>query len=290
MYDTARAAADTRRTVRALLAVGRSLFHHNHRDEALARYGEAEALASGLDDAALSGACDRHLSVVLGTCGRCEEALQRARAARSSFEAAGAPLAIADALRGEGAILKQLGRLDEAGERLARAVASFHAQGTRLGEADCLHDLAELQRLRGELDDADVSYRRAGALYEALGSAHVSYVHCNRALLLSERGDHAAVATLVDRHLPELYASAVDLLRIGARLVRAAAAAALADWPTWDLRFDEAVRLLSETATVERDVARTADRAADLAEMAGETARASQARALARSQWSALGG
>ena len=125
--------------------------------------------------------------------------------------------------------------------------------------------------------------------YEALGSGNVAYVRCNRALLLSERGDQAAVATLVDRHLPEFDKSAVDLLRIGARLLRVAAAAALGDWPTWDLRFDEAVRLIAESGTVERDVARTADRAADLAEHAGETARATQARALARRQWTALG-
>ncbi len=287
--DTARAANDTARVVRALLAVGRTLYHRNQRADALARYEEADQLAQALGDAALRGECDRRMAVVLGSSGRCEEALDRVRRAQAFFEAAKRPLAVADALRGEGTILKQQGRYEEACARIDQAAARFSAEGTRLGRADCLHDLAEIQRLRGHLETADENYRQAGALYEALGSSSVDYVRCNRALVLLERGDYIGVANLLDHHLGAADAASVDLLRIGARLVRAAAAAALEDWATWDLHFDAAAQLIAETRTVERDVARTLERAADLADAAGEGGRAAQARDLARRQWGALG-
>ena len=281
--EALRLATDAERRARALLTMGRL-----HPDEALARYEAADALARTLDDRGLQAECDRHLAVTLASTGQCDDALLRIRHAQLGFEAAGRPLAAADALRGEAAILKQLGHFEPAGICIAGAAARFRAEGARVGEADCLHDLAELQRLSGDLDEADDAYRRAGELYEALGSGSLLYVHCNRALLLLERGDHAAVATLVDRHLPRLDTTAVDLLRIGARIVRAAAAAALDDWPTFDLLFDESVRLIDETGTVELDIARTAEHAAQLCESMAQPARADLCRDLATRQRAAL--
>ena len=54
-------------------------------------------------------------------------------------------------------------------------------------------------------------------------------------------------------------------------------------------RMQSSAQLIAETRTVERDVARTLERAADLADAAGEGGRAAQARDLARRQWGALG-
>jgi tetratricopeptide (TPR) repeat protein len=255
---------------------------------ALRRFRRALVRYEALDDD--QGVADtlRGLSSValqLGNIGVAEHLLHRAR---------GRYLEIGDRFGGGmcqcglGDIARARGNWAEATRRFRASLSELRGFGHRSGEAMGLHGLAEVQRLTGDLDAAEDGYRQVIRLDTQLGRDN-SLSRLNLALCQIERESWA----LAEPTLAELERSWTEQNLTGyiaiVHVAWAVCDAARADWRHMRDRLAAAIPALETTSMVDRDVARLASLAGNLASDAGRSEEAQLALALALDQWSALG-
>jgi eukaryotic-like serine/threonine-protein kinase len=188
----------------------------------------------------------------------------------------------------EAKILTELNDYDAALASCRSALQHHRLQGHRLGLAKCANQMGEIARMRGTLEDAERHYMRSLALLEAMGSESARGPRLNLALVWIHRGQ-------LDKALGELRHLQRELSATEARALGYVDYALLPclaferEWLAFDEQLDRARQWVPETGRVDKDYASLAEKAAGLAEMQGERARAIAVLELAATHWQALG-
>ena len=247
---------------------------------------QMEAVRAG--DREEEARCGLHLSTVARLLGEPDRALEAAEQGGMLFEALQDRHGMADCLAAQGNAHLAAGRLDQSVTYLREALALFEEIGNQFGIASCRNSLAEILRGRGELDGAEREYRRAQVQCERMGSPERIVPLLNRGLIQLEL---------------ERFPEARSLLEVGLQVARTQerlflgyfhtallpCLAHAGDWAGWDRHAARAAECIAESGAVDRDLARPAQQAGDLATAAGQDERARAAYRIARAQWLALG-
>jgi tetratricopeptide (TPR) repeat protein len=271
----------------AYLEMGRLDEHQGSLDSAWKWLQRAEKVASQRGERGVRAQARHVMGNILLARGSREIAERAYRMARTDYELARDEEGMGACSVGLGRLAKQAGRLDEAVLHFQDARSRLDAQGVRLAVAVCENELGELARLRGDLEAAEAHCREALQRNRAMGSGGAAFPQVNLGLILLERGRPAEARI-------ELSDALATFDRQGRRaLVGAVHAcllpccAATGELVAFDHHFTEGMAHLAETGLSDVDVARCARRAADVLAERGETARARNALALARAQWTA---
>ncbi len=252
-------------------------------------FEEAVDRAREAADLELLGRARRTLANHLLRLGRVDEAEPLLHQARAASSAAGDGV-------GEATVLELLGeaagkRGDPAGAEacLEAARAGYRTAGSRSGLLRAGIRLGDVVRGAGDPARAAALYREAADLGEAIGSGDAAFAAVNLALLLVDSGRWDEARLRLERARAEFERQGRSPLvaAVGAFLLPCLAASG--DWPAWDDLLSEARAGLDRSGFVDPDVARAAERAADLAVEAGQRRQAHDALELARAQWLALG-
>jgi tetratricopeptide (TPR) repeat protein len=182
------------------------------------------------------------------------------------------------------AIARQRGDLPGLLEHLRNARAAHAESGEWLGDVASAILLGEAHRMRGETSEAIAVFRAAWRRLEAIGSPQHTVPWINLVILhvLDDRTEGAR--GLLVELIPELERSGQTALLGLARLCRCAVHAADAAWDAFDVDLATSTDELRASGFVDVDVARVADRVAELAFAADERLRGSVARAIATEQ------
>ncbi|MCA9490706.1 MAG: hypothetical protein KC621_12335, partial [Myxococcales bacterium] len=265
-------------------------------ERAARRHGWQEQLGRALR---LGARIERNL-------GRTEEALGLAREAEQLFRDNGDLRRAADARTLVGDLYLSQGRLDEAQhsfesalasrtgddevdawmglatcaqrradpDRLAERLEKAREAATRAGRRNALAAIAnlegELARQRGDLELAEERYREASARLKALDDATYIYSQLNLGLLLVLREAWQEATVLIEPVLERAEQGGVrSIPACFARAVLLPCAAGLEEWADFKEHYRWLKDFLASRKLVDRDIARMAKLAADLAAKAG---------------------
>lgn len=230
----------------------------------------------------------RSLSNVAIHLGHTDQASAHLHAARAVYEQLGDRVGAAMCVAGLGDIARSQRDWPQAREHFQRSLAVLRAEGHRSGIALGLHGLAEVNRLTGRLADAEEGYLEVIRLDEQLGhDASISRLNLALCKLARDRFGEALdiLEELEHRWSKQGRPGYLAVVHVTALPCRAA----LGQWSAWHRHISEAQHLLDASSFIDLDLARGADRGAELAQEAGRTREAAQAWRLARTQWLALG-
>lgn len=166
-------------------------------DGALAAYGEAEAIAEGVDGAQQARAVVS-AARVRAFHGEAAEALTLAERAGAIARAHGAQAVLAQALNLQGYLLAQTApeRAEEAFARLGEAIALSERLGDRVGLGLALDNLGNASLALGDLAGAASAFARYADNCRTLGlDTELIVARLNGALVAAEKGDPAALET-----------------------------------------------------------------------------------------------
>ncbi len=230
----------------------------------------------------------RELGILCKARGDLAGAVDFARAAQASFEAAGSTVYAARCLLNQCHVAAQQGRLDDADALLAEAERHFQEAGCRWGLAHCGNQRGEHARFRGDLEEAERCYRDSLAMCEAVGLDTVTR-ELNLAVTLTEAGRYVEARALLEGTVRTVERQGRKPLIGCCSASLLPALAGVEDWRAWDKRVLIAVAELQATGFVNVDVARSAELAGRLAAQAGQGRRAKDAYEIAWTQLRTLG-
>ncbi|WP_084477413.1 ATP-binding protein [Actinokineospora enzanensis] len=156
--------------VDALCQLGSALSALGHDEEAVARVGEALALAEHHRDHCGQADAHRELAGVWGRRGDPQRALAHAHHALDLYHEAGKPTLEAHALNAVGWYAAHLGDHDTAREHCRAALALHRLYLNSIGEAATLDSLGYIAHHSGRHAEAIDHYRQALAIFRATGS------------------------------------------------------------------------------------------------------------------------
>jgi predicted ATPase len=250
----------------------------------------AEALARSSDERKLLAEILQTLGRLLMHKGELCASASSFQEARALYEALADNKGVADARWSLAHLTTYLERYDEALDHNEAALVALRQWGDRWGVARSLNTAGELTRIRGDLDAAVRYYREARDLMRALGATDsVAICDSNIARVLAQRGDYPEARVRLERGLVAFEEQARKNPLAWVQVVLLLCDAGQRDWLSWDRHWQAIEALLGETHYLDLDIATVAEMAAELAEAAGELARARQAYELALAQWKALG-
>jgi tetratricopeptide (TPR) repeat protein len=244
---------------------------------------EATDARSGLPEC-LSGLAS--IRVVQAQLNEASDLLLRAIA---QLEQTGQLLGLARAWVTLSSVLCVQGEYHEAGVLAERARELRERMGNPSETATCCNQQGEIHRARGDLVAAEEAYETAVRLYESVGSPWVFMPRLNLALVymdqervgLARRGLETCWSE-VKKAGRETVAQHIDTLLLPCLALEQ-------DWHDWDERMTRVRRFERNVTLVDPDSIRCLNRAAELAEQAGQVDRASVARILAAQHRRALG-
>lgn len=280
--------AGTRHDLRGLAAVHRALHAYQR--------GEFLAARTELARAAAYASEDVHLSIRIGLeqvrlaleSGNLDGARDLLRTVRASAVHAHDPQAIATVSWLLGRIEKQSGNLSAAHTAFTHAVNGYEQVRDRNGLARCTNELGEIARLEGDLDTAQLHYRHALRMMVQLNSDNTDIVRVNLGLVLLSQKDWDRARSVLETALGAFQETGRLALNATTQVALLSCAAVVSGWAEWDTRLLSARRDLTKSRFVDVDLAWLLENAADLAQQAGQDARADAALAIAEAQWKAL--
>lgn len=273
---------------RALLYLAHATRAQGKPQEASALYHRTMGAFEQLNDLRGIADCLRALGQMRGSHQSLEQRVSHFEQALVLHKRLDDEVGTADSLRGLSQLVQTQGDLDRAWHLNSMAMDIFARCGNQLGQAHCLNAIAEISRYRNDLDTAESGYRRALDIYESVGAASITLPQLNLGLVLLARSQYREARHLFERVLAVLEAAGrrVFLGAVHANLLPTVADAR--DWAAWDHHIQQAMTLLDSTNLQDPDIAWPAQLAGDIALDLGELERASQAYAMALSQWTAL--
>lgn len=252
------------------------------------RLRQGEELAIALGERELIATALLEQGRLLIERGRLADAEARLLHARKHFLDLGMELEQATCGTLLGRVAKQAGDLPRAMACFTEALLALERAGSRWGVASCTNELGEVARLQGDLDSAEIHYRDACARMEELGADDAHVLRMNVALVLIFRSRFFEAEPLLDQSLRAFQATGHKSMIGIAHAMLLCCAAARRDWEGWDAHAQAAIQQLSETGSVDHDIALAARLAGDLAAAMGEEGRARHAWEMALLQWQVL--
>ena len=250
---------------------------------------EAQRLFEGIGDETGVAACTLTRAIAARQQGDLVQAKRLYKQAQALHKRNDEPAGVAACLYGLGRIAQLSGEEAKSQNLLMEAKDLYERLGNQQELANSLNVLAESARFRGDLDEAESGYRQALKLQEAIGSGDAFICRANIALVLLARN-----------RMAEAKENLVELLKMSERTpgtwLRGAVHAALLpcaaterDWAMWDHHFVKMIAILAETGIADPDIGDNVELGAQLAQKAGDMARAKQASEAALEQWRRLG-
>ncbi|MBT3219607.1 MAG: protein kinase [Proteobacteria bacterium] len=138
----------------------------------------------------------------------------------------------------------------------------------------------ELARSRGDLSSALDWYQQSAQVLDGLGTSEAVVSHVNCALVHLAREDYAQVQQTLHQWLPIMEARGVKAHLVVVRAALMECAAAAEQWSSFDEHCRAFGELLNALSQIDADGRNAATRAAELAKVCGETARAEELLAL----------
>ena len=220
--------------------------------------------------------------------GRVPDAEKRVLSALDAFEQTNDRLGTAQCHRSLGDIARLRGDFELAKEEFERSLVLFEAVGYAAGLSECVHGLAEVQRYSGDLDAAAGNYRRSIDIQQSVGSTRPAIPTLNLGLCELARKDYPKAQEFLSQALVSFDNGGQRGYAAVAHSCLLPATAGAGDLQSFDAHLEAAFVGLRESDFVDPDIAEAAELAFYLLED-DEPVRAKRARALALSQWSALG-
>ena len=239
---------------------------------------EAQEGAAGLPEA-LAGLASVH--VAQGRLAEAEALLLRAVA---ELEQSGQLLELAKTWLMLSGLLCARGETDEAGRLVERAREVRERFGNPGLTADCYNQAGEVHRQRGEVRDAEDAYQQAVLLYEKIGSPWAFMPRINLALVRMEQDRMAQARRGLEECWREVEAAGRGGLIQHVDTLLLPCLAHDGDWEAWDERMARVRAFEPGHTRVDYDSIACLERAANLANAAGEYDRAAEARRLAAAQ------
>ena len=269
---------------RGLLATANNAF-----EEALELFARAEALL-GENQEMQHAMILRHWAELLRRIGRADESRQKLTMAAEIFERLDEHSELAFTRYHQAALQNVLFQDHARALELLEEAQQLHThQGDNMGVADCWNGIAEIHRAKGNLADAEVAYQQSERFFSRAGIGTEIIPKLNRGLLQLQRNQfEGAKELLLDVQLGLAHGSWGALMPcVHAGLM--VCAASKADWETWEDHETQLRSALEKSPMVERDLAEPLERAADLAQVEGQTDYAVRTWQLAQEQWRAIG-
>lgn len=274
--------------VQALNLRARGAFRRGDAALGLQWLHDAEAVATRLGDPWLKAITTREigrLSLAIGALDEATACLQEAHHAHQFLDDGNG---LGECLRVESRMALALGRLDVAVSLADTAHATSLEAGNRWGAAEASVLRADLYRHQGDLDGAHSRYQRAAAWHRSLGTQSAWAPHLGMALVDLEAERWRRGINRLDALTDHEVEAGHPALRVLRPLAMALASGALRRPGAMTRYLTEARETTSETAVVDPDIIRLAQRlGARVAE--SEPVAAHQARELARTQLRGLG-
>ena len=272
----------------AYLEMGRLDEHQGSLGAAWKWLQRAERLARQRGDRLVLAQVRHVMGNILLARGARDGAIKAYATARADYEAAHDEEGVGACSVGLGRLAKQGGDLDEAVAHFQDARARLDAVGVRLAVAVCENELGELARLQGDLEAAERHCREALQRNLAMGAGGAVFPQVNLGLILMarERFDEARSELLTALATFEQQGRRGLMGAVHACLLPCCVAAG--DLVAFDHHFTEGLAHLAETGLSDVDVARCADKAAELLTTRGDPERARDTLAFARGQWLSL--
>ncbi len=273
----------------ALAAAGTACVAAGALDEGLALLEEGRDVVALGGDARLRAAFANNLSFTSLRAGRLHQAKARAREAVLAAEEAGDLFRVAQGYGLLARVALREDRLDEAAWLIREARLRYERLGARWGLATATNTLGEVLRLQGDLEGAAAAFGESARRYDACGSGDAVFPTMNLGDTLARAGRHRRSLDLLVEVEAGLGEAGRRGLLAACRTILLMPLAALDRWMAYDATLAGALQGLEATGLVDIDVARSAERAAEVCEQAGQPARAARARGLADDQWRRLG-
>ncbi len=249
---------------------------------------EAAQVAERLGDRGLLARCRMDTGDLLISRGSLAEAVEVYRSALVDLVALGLGTDVATARRSIGLAAYQAGNYEEAAQEIRAALKQYERQGLRWSIGFCQNALGDIRRGQGDFEAAEIAYQQAIACYRSVESNEIVIPMINLGLGYGDQQRYAEARPVLEEGLEKVRAQGRRGIEGCVRVCLLPALAALGDWAAWDEQFDVGERMLEETGFVEIDIARMAERAAEIALESGDSTRARKAFALAQVQYWAL--
>jgi tetratricopeptide (TPR) repeat protein len=257
-------------------------------DQAVKMLDRALPLYRTLQDISGEAFCLGELGAIARERGEFDEGIKLLVKAHQRFKAVENRVGVATCLNQLGILAIRNGQLGRATRHLRRASLIFKRAGNQIGVARCICNLAEVARHAGDSRTAEVGYRKALARFRAVGSHHIWLPLWKLGLVQMERGNYPGARKSLEKACKTLETLGRRRELAGATLALLPCIAAAKDWPAWDKRAPLAMSRLDETRA-DPEFAEYATLAVELCRDANDEGRASQAEAIAASQWERLG-
>ncbi len=279
--------ADTEGVAAACVTLGYALRDLGELETAVTAFRRALQLREAYE--AGQPECLSGLASVRVAQARLTEARDLLLRAIAQLEQSGQLLGLARAWVTLSSVLTVQGEYDEAAVLAERARELRERLGNASETATCCNQQGEIFRAQGDLVAAEEAYETAVHLYESVGSPWVFMPRLNLALVYMDQ-DRIKLARHglevcweeVKKAGRETVAQHIDCLLLPTL-------AAERDWDAWDERMARVRRFERNVTLVDPDSIRCLNKAAELAEDAGQVDRASVARILAAQHRRALG-
>ena len=281
--------ADSEGVAAACVTLGYALRDLGELETSVTAFNRALSLREAAESEAGLPECLTGLASVRVAQARLTEASELLLRAVAQLEQSGQLLGLARAWITLSSVLCVQGEYDEAGILAERARELRERMGNPSETATCCNQQGEIHRAKGDLVAAEEAYETATRLYESVGSPWVFMPRLNLALVYMDQ-DRIKLARHglevcwdeVKKAGRETVAQHIDCLLLPSL-------AAEQDWPAWDERMARVRRFERNVTLVDPDSVRCLNKAAELAEQAGQVDRASVARILAAQHRRALG-
>jgi eukaryotic-like serine/threonine-protein kinase len=280
---------DTEGVAAACVTLGYALRDLGELETAVKALNRAMALREATDARSGLPECLSGLASIRVVQAQLNEASDLLLRAIAQLEQTGQLLGLARAWVTLSSVLCVQGEYHEAGVLAERARELRERMGNPSETATCCNQQGEIHRARGDLVAAEEAYETAVRLYESVGSPWVFMPRLNLALVymdqervgLARRGLETCWSE-VKKAGRETVAQHIDTLLLPCLALEQ-------DWHDWDERMTRVRRFERNVTLVDPDSIRCLNRAAELAEQAGQVDRASVARILAAQHRRALG-
>ncbi len=186
-------------------------------------------------------------------------------------------------------LLCSLGDYAEAASMAERAREVRERFGNPGHTADCFNQEGEIHRNQGDLDAAADAYQQAILLYESIGSPWAFMPRINLALVQMDQEYVNLARRTLEAGWDEVKEAGREVIAQHIDALLLPCLASQEDWAAWDERMARVRAFVPGQTMVDYDSVRCLERAADLAEAAGEGARAGEARTLAAAHRAAQG-
>lgn len=205
--------------------------------------------------------------------------------AREFFEALQDAEGQGKCLLGQGHVFRQRKDYDQAKQCYKHAQNIFQAIGNQSELASAINGLAEVAKYKSDYSNAEAGYRRAASIFEAIDSQQSAILQLNLGFLILKRRDYVQARQVFERVLSVPRLKPVQAI---AHVCMLPCVAYASDYVIWDHHHAQAVQLLSETQTIDPDLADLAQQSGHLLLQSGEVGRAKQSFVVALKQWEAL--